>query len=108
MRKGDHKTTNLFFRRRLYAQTFTIAALCAGNMYWQEDRKKRKEHNKMVEERKAMEKRDRWLRELEIRDEEEKAWNAKMARRTEKREKGITDSVAEKTQELKDKVVGDK
>jgi hypothetical protein len=113
MRKGDHKMTNLYFRRRLYAQAFTIAVLVAGNMYWQKDRVKRKEYEKMVAEKQAMEKRERWLKELEQRDEEEKAWKERMQKRrlnkeagTEAEMKGVTEMVAEKTQELKNKVVG--
>jgi hypothetical protein len=115
MRKGDHKMTNLYFRRRLYAQAFTIAVLVAGNMYWQKDRVKRKEYEKMVEERKRLEKRDRWLHELEVRDEEEKAWKDRMAKRmknkgkvVEDEVKGVTELVAEKTQEIKGKATRDK
>jgi len=81
MRKGDHKATNMYFRRRLYAQAFTIAVLVAGNLYWQKDRLKRKDHEKKVAERDRMEKRDRWLRELEMRDEEERAWKERLAKR---------------------------
>ncbi|KAF2279395.1 mitochondrial hypoxia responsive domain-containing protein [Westerdykella ornata] len=115
MRKGDHKMTNLYFRRRLYAQAFTIACLVAGNLYWQKDRMKRKEYEKAVEEKQRLERRERWLKELEIRDEEEKAWKEKMSKRMKNREKGedsagkgVTDLVAEKTQELKEKVTGDR
>lgn len=106
MRQGDHKKTNLYFRRRLYAQAFTIAAMVAGNAYWQKDRVKRKEHEKQVAEKDRMEKRERWLKELEIRDEEEKAWKERMAKRRGGQEKGVTDLVAEKTAELKEKTVG--
>jgi hypothetical protein len=80
MRKGDHKMTNLYFRRRLYAQSFTIAVLVVGNLYWQKDRVKRKDYEKLVAEKERMDKRDRWLRELEMRDEEDKAWKDRMAR----------------------------
>jgi hypothetical protein len=73
--------TNVFFRRRLYAQAFTIAALVVGNLYWQKDRVKRKEYEKLVEEKERQEKRDRWLRELEMRDQEEKAFKARLANR---------------------------
>jgi hypothetical protein len=91
MRKGDHKMTNLYFRRRLYAQSFTIAVLVVGNLYWQKDRVKRKDYekNKAEEERKGQ--RERWLKELEMRDEEDKAW---------------TEMVAEKTKEIKDQTLG--
>lgn len=81
MRKGDHKMTNVFFRRRLYAQGFTIAALVVGNLYWQKDRVKRKEYEKLVEEKERQEKRERWLKELEFRDQEEKEFKARIAKR---------------------------
>jgi Flp pilus assembly protein TadB len=109
MRKGDHKMTNLYFRRRLYAQAFTIAVLVAGNLYWQKDRVKRKDYEKQVAEKERMEKRERWLREVEMRDEEEKEWKdrmAKKARGVQEEVKGVTEQVAEKTKEYKDKLVG--
>ena len=56
-----------------------------------------------------MEKRERWLRELEARDEEEKEWKDRMAKRArgvQEDVKGVTQQVADKTQELKDQVVG--
>ena len=109
MRKGDHKMTNLYFRRRLYAQTFTIAVLVAGNMYWRKDRVKRKDYERLVAEKERAEKRERWLRELEMRDEEEKAWKERMARRVRgEAEGGVTEAVREGARELKDRVVGDK
>ncbi|XP_014559206.1 hypothetical protein COCVIDRAFT_92475 [Bipolaris victoriae FI3] len=113
MRKGDHKMTNVYFRRRLYAQAFTIAVLVAGNLYWQKDRVKRKDYEKKVAEKERMEKRERWLRELEMRDEEDKAWKERMAKRArgaaeevKSEARGVTDMVAEKTRELKDKTMG--
>lgn len=100
--------TNLYFRRRLYAQAFTIAVLVAGNMYWQKDRVKRKEYEKLVEEKQRAEKRERWLKELEMRDEEEKAWKERMGRKARGEDKGVTEMVAEKTRELKEKATGEK
>jgi hypothetical protein len=41
-------------------------------MYWQTDRQKRKEFEGVVSERKAKEKNEAWIRELEARDEEER------------------------------------
>lgn len=109
MRKGDHKMTNLYFRRRLYAQAFTIAVLVAGNAYWQKDRSKRKDYNKMVAEKQALEKRDRWLRELEMRDEEEKAWQERVNQSKAGGDSmGVTDAVAAKTRELKNQLEGRK
>lgn len=102
MRKGDHKMTNLFFRRRLYAQAFTIAVIVAGNMYWREDRAKRKEYEKKKSEKERMDKRERWLRELEMRDEEEKAWKERLARGNKKEGESLTELVKQKTEELND------
>lgn len=109
MRKGDHKMTNLYFRRRLYAQSFTIAVLVMGNMYWQKDRVKRKDYEKMKAETERKEKRERWLRELEMRDEEDKAWKDRLAKKTRGASedvKSITDAVAEKTKEIKEQSFG--
>jgi len=51
-------------------------------MYWQTDRQKRKEFESVVAERKAKEKNEAWIKELEARDEEEKQFKAaKEARR---------------------------
>ncbi|KAF2192118.1 altered inheritance of mitochondria protein 31, mitochondrial [Zopfia rhizophila CBS 207.26] len=115
MRKGDHKMTNIYFRRRLYAQAFTIAVLVVGNLYWQKDRVKRKEYEKLIAEKERQEKRERWLKELEMRDEEEKEFKARLARKIRGVEdgekggkgKGVTELVREKTEELKNKVTRD-
>jgi hypothetical protein len=109
MRKGDHKATNMYFRRRLYAQSFTIAVLIVGNLYWQKDRMKRKDYEKMKAENERMEKRGRWLKELEMRDEEDKAWKERMAKKgrgAPEDTRGVTEMVADKTQELKDQALG--
>lgn len=60
------------FRARVYAQGFTILALVAGSMYWKTDRQKRKEFDQAVADRKAREKTEAWVKELEARDEENK------------------------------------
>lgn len=113
MRKGDHKATNLYFRRRLYAQSFTIAVLVVGNLYWQKDRMKRKDYEKMVAEKDRLDKRERWVRELEMRDEEDRAWKERLAKRTrgvgqeiKEEARGVTEMVRDKTRELKDQTVG--
>jgi hypothetical protein len=64
------------FRARIYAQGFTLAALVVGSMYWKTDRQKRKEFDAVVLERKAKEKNEAWIRELEARDAEEKQFQA--------------------------------
>ncbi|KAF5878887.1 putative hypoxia induced family protein [Botrytis fragariae] len=72
IRAGDHNRTQRMFRARIYAQGFTLLAMVAGSMYWDSDRKKRKEFEGVLSEQKAKEKNEAWIRELEARDEEEK------------------------------------
>lgn len=60
------------FRLRIAAQGFTIVAMMVGAKYWEGDRKKRKEFEDALKEKKATEKRDAWIKELEVRDQEEK------------------------------------
>lgn len=50
-------------------------------MYWQTDRQKRKEFDAVVAEKKAKEKNEAWIKELEARDEEEKEIRAMRQRR---------------------------
>ncbi|PMD31426.1 hypothetical protein L207DRAFT_442074 [Hyaloscypha variabilis F] len=99
IRSGDHNRTNRMFRARIYAQGFTLVAMIAGSMYWQTDRQKRKEFDKVVEERKAREKNEAWIRELEARDEEEKDIKRyREARRRGREEKkvNVLEKIAEK------------
>lgn len=44
--------------------------MLAGSTYWQKDREKRKEFDEVLKEKKAKEKNEAWIRELEARDEE--------------------------------------
>ena len=80
MRTGNSVKTNRFFRYRLYAQSFTLVAMVAGSLYYKSDRLKRKEYVKLKEKQKAQEKREKWIRELEIRDQEDKEWRAKLGK----------------------------
>ena len=77
------------FRLRLYGQAFTIVAMLAGSFYYNSDRILRKEYDKLVQERKAQEKRDAWIRELEARDREERDWRERIKGVTEKREEEV-------------------
>lgn len=74
IRAGDHHQTNRMFRARIYAQGFTLVALVAGSIFYQDERMKRKVFEGALEEKKNAEKRDKWIRELEARDEEDKEW----------------------------------
>lgn len=71
IKTGDKHRTNRMFRRRIYAQGFTIAAMLAGSVYWESDRSKRKQYNELLDEKKRKEKHENWIKELEIRDQEE-------------------------------------
>ncbi|KAK2590836.1 Respiratory supercomplex factor 1, mitochondrial [Conoideocrella luteorostrata] len=72
LRRGDSRQANKMFRARVAAQGFTVIAMVAGSMYYSQDRQKTKELRKLKEERDAEEKRQKWIRELEARDEEDK------------------------------------
>lgn len=45
--------------------------MVAGSAYWESDRAKRKQYQGLVDEKKKKEKHEAWIRELEIREEEE-------------------------------------
>lgn len=68
------------FRARIYAQGFTLVAIVAGSFYYQDERLKRRSFEKAVEQKKALEKRERWLAELEARDAEDRAWRERVER----------------------------
>ncbi|MCJ1357033.1 MAG: Respiratory supercomplex factor 1, mitochondrial [Icmadophila ericetorum] len=72
IRAGDHHTTNRMFRFRIYAQGFTLLCMLAGSVYYASDREKRKVFQGGLAEKKAKERNEAWIRELEARDREEK------------------------------------
>jgi hypothetical protein len=96
MRKGDHARVQTFFRARVAAQGFTVLAMVAGGFYYQADRHRQKELWKLKREREAEEKRQKWIRELEIRDEEDRAVKALMEKRRRKVEGGRDDEKEDK------------
>ena len=81
MRRGDHNKVQRMFRARVAAQGFTVLAMVAGGMYYAEDRNKQKELWKLKQQQEAEEKRQKWIKELEARDEEEKALKAALDKR---------------------------
>ena len=97
MRKGDGARTNQLFRYRLYAQAFTIVTMLGGSWYYNADRLKRKDFTDLISKKKAQEKKEAWIRELEARDAEDKEWRAKMGRvRDMKREEAENEALEEK------------
>lgn len=81
MRRGDHNKVQRMFRARVAAQGFTVLAMVAGGMYYAEDRNKQKELWKLKQQQEAEEKRQKWIRELEARDEEDKALRAMLEKK---------------------------
>lgn len=84
VRKGDHRGAQKYFRARVLAQGFTVLAMVFGGYYYQNDRLKEREAWKAQRDRDSEEQRQRWIRELEIRDEEEKALQARLDKRRER------------------------
>ena len=84
--RGDPTTMNRMLRGRIYAQGFTVVALVAGSVYYETDRTKRKEFEGTVKERKAQEKNQAWIRELEARDDEDKMMRERRRRLMERAE----------------------
>lgn len=76
---GDSVQLNKMFRARIYAQGFTLIAVVAGGIYYKTERQQRKEFEQALAERKSQEKRDAWLRELEVRDQEDREWRERHA-----------------------------
>ncbi|KAI6782288.1 Respiratory supercomplex factor 1 [Emericellopsis cladophorae] len=81
LRKGDSHQANRMFRARVMAQGFTVVAMVAGSMYYSKDREKTAELRKLKEQRDAEEKRQKWIRELEARDEEEQKLKRRLQRK---------------------------
>lgn len=68
------------FRARIYAQGFTLVAMVGGSYYYQEQREKEKSRDATIAERKSKEKQQAWIRELEVRDREDREVSAALRR----------------------------
>lgn len=77
---GDSMTTNRMFRYRIYGQAFTLIAIMGGAYYYKTDRMLRQEIYFAKEEKKAKEKKNAWIKELEIRDQEDRDLRVKIQR----------------------------
>lgn len=82
------------FRARVLAQGFTVVAMVAGSMYYGKDREKTAELRKLKEQTDAEEKRAKWIRELEVRDEEEKSFKTKLQEKVHAAEASIANEEA--------------
>ena len=81
MKRNDHATANKMFRRRIYAQGFTILAIVVGSSYFNKDKEARKKNIEEEKERSRREKREKWLAELDFRDAEEREMRAERDKR---------------------------
>ncbi|BDD58590.1 Respiratory supercomplex factor 1, mitochondrial [Monascus purpureus] len=79
MKVGDSVSMNKMFRARIYAQGFTLLAVVAGGIYYKNERAQRHEFERMLATRRSQEKRDAWLHELEVRDQEDREWRERHA-----------------------------
>ncbi|KAH7313506.1 hypoxia induced protein conserved region-domain-containing protein [Stachybotrys elegans] len=95
LRRGDSQQANRMFRARVAAQGFTVIAMVAGSMYYNKDREKSKELRKLQEQKDNEEKRQKWIRELEARDEEEKAMRERLQARFQKANEAAAQAEAE-------------
>ncbi|KAL1894342.1 Respiratory supercomplex factor 1, mitochondrial [Sporothrix stenoceras] len=95
IRKGDHHQAQRMFRARVLAQGFTIMAIVGGGIYLADDRKKEREQWALERQQKQQAQTEKWIKELEARDAEEKALRERIARRKELRKAGADDSVVE-------------
>ncbi|KAI1368237.1 mitochondrial hypoxia responsive domain-containing protein [Xylaria arbuscula] len=86
MRRGDHAGVQRMFRARIGAQAFTVLAMVAGGAYYGADRDKRKELIKLEAQKRAEDRNQKWLHELEVRDEEDKKLQAAMKRKRDRLE----------------------
>jgi len=91
IRAGDHHQTNRMFRARIYAQGFTLLALVAGSFFYKDERLKRKVFEQALEDKKSAEKREKWLRELEARDQEDRDWRERIERASQDARAGVQD-----------------
>jgi hypoxia induced protein len=87
IRAQDHARANIMFRRRIYAQGFTLLSVVAGSAWLQSDRAKRKESEALQKERENAERREKWVKELEGREEEDRAAREKVRGLVERRKK---------------------
>lgn len=76
------------FRARVLAQGFTIMAIVGGGIYLADDRKKEREQWALERQQKQQAETQKWIKELEARDAEEKALRERIARRKELRKAG--------------------
>lgn len=95
MRVGDKHKTNRMFRRRIYAQGFTILAMIGGQAYWASDRAKRNEYEGLLDEKKRKEKHESWIKELEARDQEEQEMKDMRRRLKQARGEALTEKQAQ-------------
>ncbi|KAI1173592.1 hypoxia induced protein conserved region-domain-containing protein [Nemania sp. FL0916] len=102
VRRGDRERAQRMFRARVGAQGFTILAMLGGSIYYNADRQKRKELIKLEAEQRAQEKNQKWLRELEVRDEEDKKLQVALQRKRERLDQKRASDEAKEAEKVKE------
>jgi hypothetical protein len=85
MRKGDHARVNLMFRRRIQAQAFTVVMIVAGGFYMADEKAKRKRLEDMDRQKRAEDRKGKWLEELDQRDEDDRIARERVEKLLEKK-----------------------
>jgi hypothetical protein len=83
MRANNQERVQTFFRLRVAAQGLTVMAIVAGGYYLQDERQKEREIWKLAQKIKEEEQRQKWIKELEARDAEDKAMMAQRKKKAE-------------------------
>jgi hypothetical protein len=105
IRAGNPTRTNRMFRARIYAQGFTLVCIVAGGLFYKDERLKRALFEQKVEEKKTLEKRERWLAELEARDREDREWREKIEKQS--REAGpAAQKIVDASKKVEEKFAG--
>ncbi|KAH0610338.1 uncharacterized protein H6S33_011865 [Morchella sextelata] len=99
IRAGNKAATNKWFRARIYAQGFTVAAMIAGSVYYKKERAEERAVEAIVAEKKGEEKRAAWIKELEIRDREDREMAERAKRHAERRRAAMAAAAATKDRE---------
>ncbi|KAI1746777.1 mitochondrial hypoxia responsive domain-containing protein [Xylaria castorea] len=103
IRRGDHAGVQRMFRARVGAQAFTVVAMVAGSAYYGADREKRKELIKLEAQQRAQEREQKWLHELEVRDDEDKKLQAAMKRKRDRLEQKRADDTEREVEQAEPK-----
>ncbi|RPA81154.1 hypothetical protein BJ508DRAFT_306882 [Ascobolus immersus RN42] len=93
VRSGNKAGANKYFRARIYAQGFTLAAIMAGSYYYADERKKETAIDHAQINQRLESKQDKWIKELEFREQEEKQLEERAAKKRQEKKAAKGDSL---------------